>query len=446
MRLQSGLSFEKKLEVLKTGEELGRKILGEDSTNAPTRRFLKRDENTNMVAYGKERFQEAAFKVEDAQMVGVGGEIINYVAVKQQRYNKETNEFYWEEIDPYSLLPSGWEEDQEQAKRDVDGYVANFKNLTSPELGESVRELIAKKLGTSPDEVDYSNEEINARIGVLPGEMMVREWAMSRIDMLLKFGLVPLTVIRPEKDGHDVASVQEGVVSTDGRFPAREWLEDEGIEFFQTDPAKWSEIIDRQTLDAEGKPRFEVVNNEPAQSLMRAAVLAYLTGEMDGIMRNHIIDPVTKKLSKIDSGLSQGVATGEWLKLGYQIQDPATGEMVDAYHIEKIRSMPLEIALKQGLELDQDARDYMTELYKELRRPDSKQRRYLLSVMEIVFKRYGKRMAEQKLEEFLYKMSDIVLNGRPTQLDKDVHYSIEIEERLEREKRRRAQKKNQASK
>jgi hypothetical protein len=120
--------------------------------------------------------------------------------------------------------------------------------------------------------------------------------------------------------------------------------------------------------------------------------------------------------------------------------------MVDAYHIEKIRSMPLEIALKQGLELDQDARDYMTELYKELRRPDSKQRRYLLSVMEIVFKRYGKRMAEQKLEEFLYKMSDIVLNGRPTQLDKDVHYSIEIEERLEREKRRRAQKKNQASK
>ncbi len=370
---------------------------------------------------------------------GEGG-FIKYLAVLQQKFNKETNEFYWEEIDPYTLLPSGSvEDDAEQAKKDVESYIRNFQNLTSPALGESVRNVLAKKLGVSPDQINYSNEEVNARIGILPGEMMVREWAMSRIDLLLKFGLVPLTVIRPEKDGHDVASVQEGVTSTIGRFPAREWLDDEGIAFFQTDPNKWAEIVDRQTVDKEGRSRFEVANNEPVQSLMRAAVLAYLTGEMDGIMRNHIIDPVTKKLSKIDSGLSQGVVTGEWLDMGFKMLNPATGQMEDAVRIEKIRSMPLEIALKQGLELDEEARDHMTELYKDLRKPDSKQRKYLLSVMEIVFHRYGKIMAEKKLEEFLFKMADIVWHGRPTQLEKDVHYSIEIEEKLEREKLRRAQ-------
>ncbi len=393
-----------KLEGLMTGKEVGREYLGSaGSTNAPSKRRLKTENGQSMVVYAKERLKEAAFKM-DKVVDEDGDERWN---IYQQVYNPTSDEFDWQLFDPRSI-------------DDNDEYVASvrelFRQLTSESFGAAVRAQLASEIGISPEEVIYDNETVNARAGVLPGEMTIREWANSRLDLLLGMRTFPLTAIRPEPNGHDIASVQEEVSTQDPQRKAEKLTIKQAAQLFDTPPAEWAGIFPGNT-DESGEPEI---------SITRAGIMAHLMGDLDGIEQNCMMDPVSKKMTRIDGGLSLGLLTGKTITFEIPVNH-WSAKTAEIPYSEPMRSVPLELVIHHGLTLDKETREHLKALYAALQQKTSKESKHLYSIFNLTFRSHGNKVAEKQAEKFLERLKEIVDHGRPMKLQKGSDYVPSLE-------------------
>jgi hypothetical protein len=167
-------------------------------------------------------------------------------------------------------------------------------------------------------------------------------------------------------------------------------------------------------------------SGEPQKSITRAGIMAYLMGDLDGIEQNCMFDPVSKKMSRIDGGLSWGVLTGKTVTFEIPA-NPWTTKTIEISHKEQIRSVPLELVMHHGLKLDEEARAYFQQLFPLLKKEGSKERTHLQTVFDLTFRLYGKKMAKKQMEDFLNRLEDVVQNGRPTTIKKNEDYIPELE-------------------
>ncbi len=394
--VEKRLEIAKKMERFRTGREVGRRYLGiEGSLNASSYRELEVEGGTRIGVFGKERLKEATFSVSQA---GVEGDVTT-VNIFREKFNPQTNEFDLEAFDLATLMPAD----------SVNEYKLFLIDATSPVFREAVTKYLAEGTDIDPSDIAYDNDTFNARLGILPGESTVREWFQSRMDLLMGFEVVPFTTMQAEPDAHDISSIQEDVRAihqTDPPARQMEWHDAEW--FFNNPPDKWIEFSSHAPLEAKEK---EERNDELVRSLVRSGVMAYLMEDLDGILRNIMINPVTGRVWKIDNGLSMGVVTGQVIEYG-----PMGTEKKYHQVKELIGSVSLEIVMKHKLRLDDEAQKNVRDLYENLSDEGSKQSQYVRSLFGLVFKRYGDVIAKKQLDKFISRLHQIAVHGYPPEL------------------------------
>ncbi|MBP6945379.1 hypothetical protein KBD61_00255 [Patescibacteria group bacterium] len=415
--LEERVAIRQKLEILKYASEKRdeRKYLGEEEAmNAASRRILVDEEGREYIAFGKEEYREGAFCLEK------WGEVDDTGDPKEGMETVLLRQYYDEDLDkPVFEITSG-------ALADI--YIAEMGPLTSPGLKTAIQNSIAEEIGIPLEEahaIPYDNQLANARAGVLPGELVIREWLASRISLALKFGAVPLTVVRPEEQGDDIASLQDGVTSANPNMETRNMQDMEFVALFLVHPDEWAKVFPRMfgSFDALKK------------SLVRIGIFAYLLQDMDGIAKNHMFDPATNQIMKIDNGLSSGVVTGKNITFDMPTAPGSTRFEPQNLICDRIRSGPLEIVLEHKLTLDNEALGYVKTLSEELKDPKGEQYKVFLAMFTLALRSYGafsQRLAKVKLAKFMERLAEVAEHGRPINLKPDIDYIPEVQEQAAR--------------
>lgn len=428
---QERLEVAQKLELLKTGKEKSRKYRGAaGSMNAPSERVFEDGEGKKVTAFGKERLKEAAYRIDKVHEITIdatGNETVEELtAVFQRSYDPRMDAFGWEEFDPRTQIKTddSWPDAaKQQAQRSAEEHAERLqtltKQLTSEGFKDAAKKHLAAYMGLEEAEaanISYDNSAFNARPGVPPGEATIREWGTSIINLALGFKVIPLTVVRAEPNAKDIASVQEAVPSVDPRVQARELLDVEMAELFVRPPAEWSSVF----------PESKADNAELIKSLVRMAVFAYLVGDLDGIGRNCMIDPVTKKMMKIDNGLSFGLFE-EPVVFDASSRGEGSGA-ASVFWIDKVRSAPLEIVWQHDLALDEGAHIQVKNLSAALGNKNSKEYKQFVSVFGLMFKSYGEAMVTKKLAGFMDRLKKVADLGKPPKLREFLEYEAETKQ------------------
>ncbi len=420
----------KTLETLATGKQLACHVLGDDgSTNAPSRCMFRGKDGRVLTAFVKARLQEAGFRVDQETGEDEHGHPTVVWQVYRRVYLADENAFAREK---FEFEPA-------------DERIAELiRQQVSPGFKQAVCTHLGRELSVPPEGIRYAfgdDSEFNTRAGVLPNEATIREWAVSRFDMVLAFDLVPLTVIRTDLEADDIASVQAEVLSSvDPKRPSGELTSGEFAQMFDRAPDEWANMFPGiATDDDSSRPVLpgEFIG-EPVRSIVRAGIFAYLVGDLDGIPSNLLIDPTSKSVKKIDNGLALGALTGETINFKVADKYDPT-KLVDAEHTDVVRSFPLELVMQHGLSLDQEARAQLTALLAKLQ-AGGREREHMLNILRAVFRSYESnkhlpsektvvdRLAKKQLEGFLERLQDVVAHDHPTNLTKGVDYSVELEE------------------
>jgi hypothetical protein len=337
------------METLSGGEEMKmkRKSIGEAGVNGITKREY--GEKESISAYVKPQAEEASFRY-DAAVDGV---------IKTQKvFNSETQQM--ETIDSVEAkggktyeeylrkIPDEWlkgsenpeQRRQELAKDEYDyrrGLVSAFK--TRSEYQPTLRAQVAQRYGISPEEVPMTEGVFGPREGIGVNKSAVREYTASRIDKLLGFNVVPVTVLRAEKNEADrvvdVSSVQEAIVPTDP---------DEPLQTLEQN------LYEELLAKGEGHPG--------ARSFMRIACLDYILGSLDRHEKNILYDPKTQEFGAIDNGLSGGISR----EVEHTAADGTAQTIVET--LDPIRSIPLEVVQQiPDWQLDDEAMKNVKFLY-----------------------------------------------------------------------------------
>ncbi len=411
--LEERVTIRQKLEILKYAREKidKRKYLGEEEAmNAASRRVLVDSEGREHIAFGKEEYREGAFCLgKFGQVDEVTGDPVEgmHTILMQRYYDQELAR-------PILEISSS-------ALADI--YIPEIGSLTSPGLKTAIQNSIAEEVGAPPEEahtIPYDNELANARAGVLPGELVVREWLASRVSLALKFGAVPLTVVRPERQGHDVASLQDAVTSANPDMQTRNMQDIEFVALFAVKPDDWPKVFPK-TMGS-----FEMLK----KSLVRIGIFAYLMQDMDGIAKNHMFDPATNQIMKIDNGLSSGVVTGKEIRFDVPTAPGSMRFEPQDLECDKIRSGPLEIVLEHGLSLDEEAWGDVKRLSEELKDANGEQYKVFLAMFKLAFRSYGafaERLARVKLAKFMERLAEVAEHGRPISLKPNIDYTAEVQ-------------------
>lgn len=414
MSIEKRLEIRKKRDVLKKGTRLSKEYrAAKDSTNAPAFCEFESEDGERMGGVSKESLREGAlaFVLDPNGLLRLSSKIADPIK----------GEYSWKEFD-YNGINKNTKEGTEAIER-INEWIGF---LSGQMLQDAVKNLLSKEAGVPPEKIAYDNAAANARVGILPGESTIREVAQSWIDMLLDFEVVPMTVMRPEEDGTDVASVQENVTyheRVDGEHSPRIAHQLMNIEtdwFFDEPPDRWGAILEAQDPEVSIQGDLDWASKDPARSLTRAGVLAFLMGDLDGIERNIMFHPVTGRVWKIDNGLSLGVVTGKELP---GITNPGD----DRPWKEVAKSVPLELMIRHGLELDDEARENVKRLHAEMQSKESKHYACIKSMFRHIFLSYGDVIADNRFQEFLERLEMIAAYGKPVGLDKWDQYIPLIE-------------------
>jgi len=259
---------------------------------------------------------------------------------------------------------------------------------------------VADYYGIDPSEVTLLKPKgIPLRIGIEAGRGPVNEYGVSRVDQLLGFDVVPLTVIRQSADGTDLLSVQEAVASADTAKPARELMPEDFAELLRLGPA-----------------------HPAAKSLMRIAALHELVGASDGHTGNVLYDPTAQRFWAIDNGLSFGLS---------RITSDGREEPLD-----HLISIPIEVINKfPQWKLDDETVENLQRIYDSLvaysalRRRETetleevhglelekvkkgKEARFLSDLFKLIYSH--DKIADKELGSFLVRLKKIITNKRPS--------------------------------
>lgn len=326
-------------------------------------------------------------------------DLIAYVKPSRSvtRYDSEGFSVGW---NPHTL-------EYERLYRREKDTIAFCKQTLSPEFDAARRRALALKYDIPEKAKVFDVEMMGARVGVPVERLAHREYAVSHLNEILRWGVVPPTSLRLEKDRRDVSSAQESVLSTDPDNPARIMTYEELAALWYEFPTEWE-----NEMDEEGNP-------EPQTSLTRLACLDYLVGNMDRHPGNMLYDPVSKKFHGIDNGYAFGMATG--LQIGDTSSgsqpkepgdiplDPTLPNIKDDLGNRNLRSVPIELALgRMGLsQVDQEALAAVAEkLF-----PDGEPIPHLQQLFTFLFEE--ERVAEVELAAFQGRFMHLVKNGTP---------------------------------
>ena len=354
-----------RFETLAYGKEIGRDIVGEPGMNAITRRTYEGKEGgPGAIAYVKPESGETTFEYDE-----VADTLFDV------RYHPDKKSGKMQKI----RRPS--------KREDAQNIVALFKSRA--EVGQ----LTAERYGITPEElVLHTPEEMTLRYGVEARSTALREYAASRVNELLNWDIVPLTVLRPEEDGQDMASVQEAVPAADPKIPPK-----------TTDADNLEDILD---LGAE---------HPGAKSFMRIACFDYLIKSTDRWNENIIYDEVAEKYYAIDNGLSLG------LSLVYKGEN----QPADPY-----TSIPMEIVQEHSdWKLDTEAitelqrfHDETTEYLAQLEKGGADETKkdvgikHLTSIFRLLYDH--EKIAKEEALDFFKRINYLLQNGRPPTLQK----------------------------
>lgn len=326
------------MDTMTYGDELDREHVGHAGVNSITLRTYSHIEGPEPIAvptYVKPRSGEAAYRYDPTTGRTFKSSYI---------YNKKSGT-----MDLYEELLSSrdtdgnisvekspdwdaWNEDKRSAfeveQREL--YEALEYRASS---AQRLKEGVARQYGIAVESVPLS-ETGTLRHGVEANGTAVREYAASRIDQLFGFDVVPLTVLRKEHDGQDVASVQEAVQpSGKERIGGVTWQMYFG-------------------LKEQGK------NHPAAASLMRVACLDYLLQSLDRHPNNLLFDPNNNTFKAIDNGFCMGLSAKE------ETRFPDGRVETDTTIVDSIVSVPLEIVDKQAdWEIDNELHGRLSAFY-----------------------------------------------------------------------------------
>lgn len=294
----------------------------------------------------------------------------------------------------------------------------HFSHQAKPAIAKAIRASLAEKYGIKPEDVPYSTERFGYRVDVPPGESAIREYAVSRMDLLLGFDTVPLTILRTEQDDEtDLCSVQERVASSRPDVPPRSLYKQESDILFDAPPSEWTKRLHERFLQNIHEERgaktsddgvedlsdsAELVDEgEPQRSLMRIAALDYLVGSSDRHYGNILFDPASKKFHAIDNGLSFGMGRGaDMSKLDENIQS-----------FMHLRSLPIELTMRHThMILDEEAREQVRHLYQELQTSG-----VASSITKRLFRMLFPKEPIARVEEqgFMVRLRILAETGRP---------------------------------
>ncbi len=295
----------------------------------------------------------------------------------------------------------------ERRYRNGKDTIAFCKQTLSPEFDAARRRALSRKYDIPEKAKVFDVEWMSARVG-LPAERLAhREYAVSHLNEILRWGVVPRTSLRLEADGRDVASAQEAVRSEDLSNPARMMKYEDLSTLWHRDPSEWE-----NEMDKEGNP-------EPYTSLTRLACLDYLVGNMDRHPGNLLYDPVSRKFHGIDNGYAFGMATGLRIgdassgsqpkEMGDIPLDPTLANIKDNLGNRNLRSVPIELVLGR-MSLSQVDQEALATVAEKLF-PDGEPIPHLQQLFTFLFEE--ERVAEVELAAFQGRFMHLVKNGTP---------------------------------
>ncbi len=388
------------LESLAMGKQKERKRLGDAGVNAIMRMKIERDGGGEIVGFMKQKSGEAYFDKDGTPLI--------YSVSDDQYFRNEGVD-----VDP--------------------GQRAIAQQWSSDSFKQEYAVQMAKAYGVPPEEFEAYKTSLEVdrfgpRIDIPPEGFIAREVAMSRIDMLCEFDVIPPTAARKidrlVADGHggtkiveDIASVQEGVSSTSEENPARYLSAKEFEAMNKNNASEWSDTIgikyteeERKKLEQDGRLP------EPQESMARLATLDWLMGSQDRHFENMFIDPVSGKVTGIDNGLHSGRARDLVIKHGreeYAIEDgkrikrksdPTEG-------MRQLRSIPLEIlGQRPELKLGPKDQEKMGKIYKDIM-SGGPQKEVIEQVYKMMFP--DRREARVQMGKFIARLKYIADHGRP---------------------------------
>lgn len=289
-----------------------------------------------------------------------------------------------------------------------------FKTVASEIMG-SLKDALGKKYRISSNEVPLDSTSHDWRVGFQPGGSAIREYVVSRFDMLIGADVVPITAIRGEaSDPTDLCSVQEAVASTRKEFPVRELYKQEMDILFDEPPERWTlrlrdrfqkkaqeeRVSDKEEIEDLSELAELEETGEPQKSLMRIGGLDYLVGSMDRHTGNLLYDPVSMKFHAIDNGMSFGMAT--------DVDDP---ELLPVDQMKSLRSIPLEIyRAHPEMTLDKEMHGRLAKLLNALQTggPEAALTKRLFKML---FPKQEIAVVEEEL--FIKRLQTMVEHGRP---------------------------------
>ena len=380
------------IEALSCGEELERQVLGEPGLNETTRRLYAG--TPPLVAYVKPQSGETGFTVDPKS-----GQILNV----RRAFNQATGQ-----LDIHRAVDADINHDPDFQP------LADFVRREIRHDRPRRFQAIAERYGIDPKDVPLSSTEITTRLGVDIGKATVREYIASRINELVRFDVVPLTVLRAEKDQTDISSVQEGVKAQDPEHPPK--------------------ALDVQVITdvLEQGP-----NHQGAKSFMRIACLDYLLKSADRHYQNILYDPASHAFSAIDNGYSMGLS---W---NVEIQDERGETKKESRPIDPYKSIPLElINYHPEWQLDEEALAALRHLYesttnylaarerakteaeRQALATQGKEIKYLTSLFRLLHE--NEKIAAKEALEFMGRLKEVIDNGRPPDLRKKALLAIQF--------------------
>ncbi|MCE9586428.1 hypothetical protein K8R04_03870 [Candidatus Uhrbacteria bacterium] len=388
------------LESLATGKQKERKRLGDAGINAILRMKFEREGGGEVVGFMKQKSGEAYFDKDGTNLI--------YSASDEKYFRDESSE-----VDPtQKMIAEQWS--SEEFIQEYAVQMAKAYGIPSEEFEKYKASLRVDRFGP--------------RIDIPPEGFIAREVAMSRVDMLCGFDVIPPTAAREidrmvmdEEQGtkivKDLASVQEGVSSIDSENPSRFLTAKEFDAFQEQPPSEWHKIIgieytpeELAALEKDGRLP------QPQESMARLATLDWVMGSQDRHFENMFIDPVSGKVTGIDNGLHSGRARDLKIRHGREETVVTEGKRVKQKSdptegMRQLRSIPLEIMnAQQELRLSRKDQEQMKTLYEAILN-DGPQKEVIEQTYKMMFD--DLREAKVQMAKFVARLKYVADNGRP---------------------------------
>lgn len=277
-------------------------------------------------------------------------------------------------------------------------YTSGIKRVQE-ELAPKFVTDIARHYGVVPQEVTLYDKGFSGQLGIEAGGSVQREYFVSRVNELLQWDVVPVTVLRSDNENSDISSVQEGVKgSKDGKAP--------------------------RSLDVDlYKDLLQKGDKHPAgTSFMRLACLDYLVKSTDRHPENLLYDA--------EAEVFYGIDNGRCLSLS------GKPEGKKSKTLDKNVSVPLSVVQEHpSWRLDEEAHQQAKNLYENVLKylnykdqlekkessvdkPSGVEAKYLSQLFRVVFK--NQKIASREAIEFILRLKHIAEHGRPPYLEPNV--------------------------